>query len=157
MWWRTELPSLSSCAILGTTSFSHSIATATLAISSTAAVTVAAAASWKTASSETPADVAATASDAPLLDPAAFSDGDAAVGDSSRWIPSVVFDDVVCDNVALSRGEDLVLANFTFFTALLSSERLKTSVHKGSSEITHVVKPELLHASIKKGYHILQV
>jgi len=44
------------------------------------------------------------------------------MGDSSRWITSVASDDVVCDNVALSRGEDLVLANFTFFTVVLSFE-----------------------------------
>ena len=79
------------------------------------------------------------------------------MGDSSRWITSVVSDDVVCDNVALNRREDLVLANFTFFTAVLSFERLKKSVHKGSSEITHVVKPKLPHALIKKVCHILQV
>ena len=92
-----------------------------------------------------------------MLAAVALSDGDVAVGDSSRWITYVVSDDVVCDNVTLSRGEDLVLANFTFFTADLSFERLKIWVHKSSSEITHVVKPKLPHVTNKKRCHILLV
>ena len=36
------------------------------------------------------------------------------MGDSSRRITSVVYDDVVCDDAALSHGEDLVLENLTF-------------------------------------------
>ena len=58
------------------------------------------------------------ANEAPVASSTLTADGDVAVGDSSRWITSVVCDDVVCDNATLSRGEDLVLAKCTFLTTV---------------------------------------